>query len=628
MSMNFFRNKRNSIFTVAIFGAIILTFIFWGVGNFQESGVNSGVLTRVNGEEVPYLEFQRILSRQLEMYGQVFGGGKKLNEQIVQLVERQVASGLVMRKLMAQKAQNLGIIIGKEEILRELEKIPAFQDPRLKRFSPKIYAEVLEANNLRPNLYESGLIEQLAGDRLRSLIEQSVRVSNAEIAENYSIQNAEFDLQVATFDPNSAQLKSKVKITEDQIKDHYQKHQGEYLSSEKRILEVATLNQDETPVTLTDQEVENYFKENIQNSTLPQWNETRARALHILISDTTAAGLQKIKNIQAKIKTQGGGETSFRTFAKRESEDPGSALKGGDLGYFNETAMVKPFSEAVFSPESRLRSLIGPVKSDFGYHLIWILDRTNPSPELSNRKDEIRYLLETEKVKSRWDAIREKVRSAMESKTSVAENLRALGFHLTTTSALEKTSRTESIPFQILQKAFRAPEKEWQGPEDFQQKLIVYRVNDIVEPSPLALAEAKDKIREKLESLDVEKKVRETPWEKLADAGARVVTHKDLKPYQNPKIPGFGESESLVRAVQELSPAKSVSSPLWIEGKWVILKGSDFNFPQVDRISDADRQKIHEEVLSKKRTLVVDAFMDNLVKNAKIPEDFRKKYNL
>lgn len=90
----------------------------------------------------------------------------------------------------------------------------------------------------------------------------------------------------------------------------------------------------------------------------------RAHALHILVKTEPEA----IKLLQ-KLKAG----ANFSDLAKRHSTCP-SGKKGGDLGEFNKGAMVKPFDKAVFSGE--LFKILGPVKTQFGFHLIKVIDRT------------------------------------------------------------------------------------------------------------------------------------------------------------------------------------------------------------------------------------------------------------
>lgn len=90
----------------------------------------------------------------------------------------------------------------------------------------------------------------------------------------------------------------------------------------------------------------------------------RAHALHILVK--TQAEAEKLLQ-----KLDGG--ANFSELAKRHSTCP-SGKKGGDLGEFYKGDMVKPFDKAVFSGE--LFKILGPVKTQFGFHLIKVIDRS------------------------------------------------------------------------------------------------------------------------------------------------------------------------------------------------------------------------------------------------------------
>ncbi len=63
---------------------------------------------------------------------------------------------------------------------------------------------------------------------------------------------------------------------------------------------------------------------------------------------------------------------SFADVAKKESQDPGSAVQGGDLGFFGKGAMVKSFEEAAFG--AKKDDIVGPVQSEFGWHVIKVTD--------------------------------------------------------------------------------------------------------------------------------------------------------------------------------------------------------------------------------------------------------------
>jgi len=87
------------------------------------------------------------------------------------------------------------------------------------------------------------------------------------------------------------------------------------------------------------------------------------RVSHILVSKESDA-----KDILAKLNKGG----DFAALAKQYSQDPGSAVKGGELGYFTTGQMVEPFEKAAFS--LKVGETSGIVKTNFGYHIIRVVD--------------------------------------------------------------------------------------------------------------------------------------------------------------------------------------------------------------------------------------------------------------
>ncbi len=96
-----------------------------------------------------------------------------------------------------------------------------------------------------------------------------------------------------------------------------------------------------------------------------------ASARHILVETETVC-------LQIKAEIEAGAD--FAEVAKHNSSCP-SSTQGGDLGSFHPGQMVAEFDEAVFSGE--LNKLLGPVKTQFGYHLIEVTSRTETTAEQS-----------------------------------------------------------------------------------------------------------------------------------------------------------------------------------------------------------------------------------------------------
>ena len=146
---------------------------------------------------------------------------------------------------------------------------------------------------------------------------------------------------------------------------------------------------------MTKKEAKEYYKAN-ENQFMA--GET-VHAKHILVDDE-----DKCQEILEKII---GEETTFEDAAKEFSTCP-SKEKGGDLGAFGRGQMVKEFDEAVFTAE--VGKVIGPVKTDFGYHLIRVDELTGgEQSEFAEVYPQIMQQLTTEKQNKKYMAVRQEM---------------------------------------------------------------------------------------------------------------------------------------------------------------------------------------------------------------------------
>jgi parvulin-like peptidyl-prolyl isomerase len=125
-------------------------------------------------------------------------------------------------------------------------------------------------------------------------------------------------------------------------------------------------------VEVSDADVEAYYEENAAT----QYGE-RAVARHILVEDEADAN---------DLREQLDDGADFGELAAEHSTDTGSAEQGGELPEFGRGQMVPEFEEAVFSAEPG--EIVGPVQSEFGYHVIEVLE-LNEGSELDDVRDEI-----------------------------------------------------------------------------------------------------------------------------------------------------------------------------------------------------------------------------------------------
>ena len=160
-------------------------------------------------------------------------------------------------------------------------------------------------------------------------------------------------------------------------------------------------------ITVDDAAVEAFYNENLEQMAVPE----RVHARHILVKfeagndASRAAAEKKLADLEAQVEA---GE-SFALLAIEHSEGP-SGQKGGDLGYFERGQMVKEFDDAAFGAEPG--SIVGPVETQFGLHLIKVEEHTAPSTvPLTEVEPKIREYLAQQKLYSTVEQLIEDLRA-------------------------------------------------------------------------------------------------------------------------------------------------------------------------------------------------------------------------
>src|SRR2546423_1212221 len=208
---------------------------------------------------------------------------------------------------------------------------------------------------------------------------------------------------------------ARVKIDDAKLKDYYDSHLADFRTPERVRAEYVVLSADnlakQEPVT--EEELKKAYEARASAFRV----EEQRRASHILVKTKEEAD-----KIGAELKKNPG---AFAELAKKQSQDPGSAEKGGDLGWFGHGMMVKPFEDAVFGMKpAELRV----AQSEFGFHVIKLTGtqegKTRPFEEV---KQELAAELSKQKGAKKYgesaDAFGNMVYEQSESLKPVAERM-------------------------------------------------------------------------------------------------------------------------------------------------------------------------------------------------------------
>jgi peptidyl-prolyl cis-trans isomerase D len=343
-------------------GAIVVVFVFWGVGSYRARRGNR--IAVVNGAPIVLEEFRGVYDQLLEAYRRQFGGA--LDEKQIQGLDlkRQALDQLINRRLLLHEATRLNFRVTKEELLGAIQEVSAFH--RNGRFDRQQYERVLTHNRMTPELYEENKKKDLLIDKLQSFILGSVKVSEAEALETYKWLKEEVSLDYVVFEPSAY---GNVELSPEEVETYFSKHQKDY--EIPPMVKVRYLLLDfrefEAQAKVSEEEIRTYFDLNKKTYATPK----KVRARHILFKvepDANPKEIEDRRNKAVEVLKQARSGTDFGGLAQKHSDDPGSRAKGGDLGFFTRDRMVKPFSDAAFAMKTG--EISEPVRTPFGWHII------------------------------------------------------------------------------------------------------------------------------------------------------------------------------------------------------------------------------------------------------------------
>jgi peptidyl-prolyl cis-trans isomerase D len=358
-------DKHKTIAQIVL-SIITLTFIFFGTYSyFQRPSAIPDVAT-VNGDKVTQREFEDLMREQQQrMQAQL-----KQNYDPAMFDNPEVrfalVDQLVNQQLLHRQAQDAHLRVTDAQLQNFISALPAFQEDG--KFSPERYKLVLSGQNMTPAIFEDKLRDDLTLAPLQEPISAGNIVAKSSAERYLTLLEQKRTIATATID--SDPFLKDVKVDDAAVKKFFDDNQALLKSPEQVRIEYIVLSPETVAaqISVTPEEVRARYD---QNAGAYGSAEERSAA-HILIavkpdaSDADkAAARKKAEDIAAQVRAN---PSRFAELAKANSQDPGSAPQGGDLGSFAHDAMVKPFADAVFA--AKIGDIVGPVQSDFGYHVI------------------------------------------------------------------------------------------------------------------------------------------------------------------------------------------------------------------------------------------------------------------
>jgi len=506
--------------TQLILALITLPFAFFGVDYYFRSGDNQQTVARVGKNKISQAEFDDSLREQQQRMRQALGD--RYDPALLESPEVRYAllDQLVNQRLLENEARTERFRVSDTQLSQFIAGLPPFQDNG--KFSADKYREVLASQGMSPLMFE----QRVRGDLILAPLQDPI--VGGSIAAQSSIQRylglLEQKRDVAVANIPAEPYEKSVKVTDADVKAFYDRNPTAFQTPEVAKVEYLLLTQDAiaAQVKIDPAEPRQAYAANAKQYTT---NEER-QASHILIavkpdaSDADkAAAKQKATELVAKARAK---PDAFAELAKTFSQDPGSSAQGGDLGSFSRGAMVKPFEDAVFA--AKVGDILGPVQSDFGYHVIKV---TGVTPSHVQSFDEVKGRIEADLKRQRaaqkFAAAADQFQNLVyEQADSLAGAAKALDLKVETTPFVNRAQvQALALGNAKLVQALFSPEsiqskRNTEAIEVAPNALMAGRIVEYKPAAPRPLAEVQDEIRRQITQKTAGEMAQKVGQEKLA----------------------------------------------------------------------------------------------------------------
>lgn len=452
------REKTQGWIAGIILALVAVPFALWGINAYFEGGGRVNV-AEVNGADISVDSYRRSLEEQRRSLQRMFGRGVDPRLFDTPAFRQQVLDSLIDDLLFVAEVESQGYRASTADLARQIRSVPQFQ--RDGQFDPKLYEALVRNEGRDVRSYEAGLQQNFALRQAQSGFDQSALLMPSDVESLLKLQGQEREATIAMLRP--ARLRGRVQVSAQDIEQEYQANAARYTTTERVRIEYIRLAASDLAagIRISDEDVRKAMAETAASTV----GKEERRARHILIklasgADAKAeqAAMDKIQGLRAKL-TSG---ADFATLARQNSEDPGSAAQGGDLGFVGRGVMVKEFEQALFALKKA--ELSAPVRTSFGLHLVQLTDIKKPPAAPVVARAKLEADLKTRKAEERFFELSEKLNNLVyEQPDSLKPAAETLGLGIQTSDWFTRSGGSGMLANPKLIEAAFDPEVLTQG---------------------------------------------------------------------------------------------------------------------------------------------------------------------
>lgn len=592
-----------------ILALLIVPFAFVGVDYYFRRDSTVAAVATVSGQEISRAEFDELVRQQQDRLRQQMGRGFDPAIFDNPEVRYSLVEQLVAQRLLQQEAREHNFRATDAEVARVIADIDAFRVDG--KFSADRYRALLAQQNMTPAMFEQRLRDELVLAPLQEPIQAANIVAKPAAERFLALLTQQRDVAVATVDAEP--FAKEANVSDADVTAFYEQNAAAFQTPEQAKIEylLLTLPALEGRVTVDAAELKKAYEERLAG--YGKAEERSAR--HILVAvkpDMKEADREAAKAKAERLAREARATPAkFAELAKANSDDPGSASQGGELGAFARGSMVKPFEDAVFA--AKQGEIVGPVQTDFGWHVIQVTGIEKARQRSFDEvKGELEADLKRQKAQAKFAQSADQLQNLVyEQADSLAPAAKALDLNVVTTPFVTRSQVQQLAQGNAkLVQALFAPEsiqakRNTEAIEVGQNALMAARIVEYKPAAPRPFEEVRDEIRRQLVARAAAEAAAKVGAEKLAKlvAGASekeagVTFGKPVTLSRNQMQPGFTpDTINMVFRADAAKLPKYVGGP-GEKGGYAIYKLLDVRTPEAGdpRRTEAAATQLGEQV--------------------------------
>ncbi|MDP6462083.1 MAG: peptidyl-prolyl cis-trans isomerase [Gemmatimonadota bacterium] len=597
MLMNTLREKTRVVLFLALVAFLGLIFFDWGMQSTRGGGPGGGgAIGKVNGQDIPFDSYRATRQNTVREFEQ--GTGRSPDDADLERIESQTWLTLIQETLLVQSVKKYGIGASDAEVLEVLRSNPpAILRSQFVNEEGQFDAVAYQRAMADPSIDWSGVEQYIRStmpmDKLVAYVGMNARVTSAEVRSQFDRQHETARVKHVTSLISAVELEEADETPpETALTAYYESHREDFQIGEQAVLEVIQFPKTPSPAD----------SEEVRQDLL----DLREMALE---------------------------GTDFADLATEWSEEPASAERGGDLGFFGVGEMPPALESAAMGLDPGEISEV--VRTDFGLHIVKVEEKkTEEDRDLVRARHILMRVEPSRKTIMKAAARSDDFAAALAEGGDFAKTADEFGIELVRTDPFTRSERVPGIGYLrgVRNLAFREdPGATSPDPEENDQGFFLYRLVERIPAHAQPMDEVLDTVRAYVvrelratraqEALEAAVAASDGSLEGIArELGTEIKTPKEFT--RDSFVPGVGVRNDFSAAAFSMDPG-SVSEVLETDRGFHVLMVEE-RIPGEEALFVEKQAEIRNRLIGDKRQRLLAGWLEQLLVNAEI-EDFRTR---